>query len=52
MKVKNRLLNYFGVKNHKELAEYIKNNPTDEKVLMLTEILEEWGVNIEKQAHQ
>lgn len=52
MEVKDRLLSYFGVKNHKELTEYIRNNPTDEKVLMLKEILEEWGVEVDKQIHK
>lgn len=47
MEVKDRLLNYYGVKNHKELTEHIKDNPTDEKVLMLTEFLKEWGVSLD-----
>lgn len=31
MEVKDRLLSYFGVKSHKELTDYIKKNPTNEK---------------------
>ena len=52
MEIKDKLLNYFGVKNHKELTEYIKENPTDQKVLNLKEILREWGVNFDKESHK
>jgi hypothetical protein len=52
MEVEDKLLSYFGVKNHKELTEYIKNNPTDKKVLMLKELLMEWGVDIDNKKNQ
>lgn len=49
MEVKDKLLSYFGVKNHKELTEHIRDNPTEKKVLMLKELLKEWGVDFDKE---
>ncbi|MGO3752027.1 MAG: hypothetical protein ACTJGH_04575 [Peptoniphilaceae bacterium] len=34
----NKLLELFEVKNHKELIEFIKNNPDDERVKEIQEI--------------
>lgn len=42
---KDKLLEYFGVKNHKELDEYIKNKPNDSKVKELKEILNYFNIN-------
>lgn len=52
MEIKDKLLNYFGVKSHKELTDYIKNNPNDQKVLMLKEFLKEWGVNLDEENYK
>lgn len=46
--IRDRLLIYFGVKNHKELTEFIDENPSNHKVLILEEMLAEWGVKIEE----
>lgn len=35
-----KLLDYFNVKSHRELKDFMKKNPTDERVLELNEILE------------
>lgn len=37
--MKNKLLEIFGVKNHKELYDYMESNPDDEKVIELKEII-------------
>lgn len=36
----NKLSELFGVKNHLELMNYIKNNPDDERVKEVKELLE------------
>lgn len=36
---KNQLLDYFGVKSHQELMIFVKNNPTNKKVMELNELL-------------
>lgn len=42
----NILLEYFGVKNHEELLEYIKNRPDDPKSKELLEIMAEFGLDV------
>lgn len=37
---KDLLLEFFGVKNHRELLEYMENNPDDKNVLLLKEIMD------------
>lgn len=42
----NELLASFGVSSHKELLEFVRDNPTDEKVIELKEFLHLFGVSI------
>ncbi len=44
----NKLSELFGVKNHLELMNYIKNNPDDERVKEVKELLEMFDINIEE----
>ncbi|MBP2028226.1 hypothetical protein J2Z35_002027 [Acetoanaerobium pronyense] len=44
----NKLFELFGVKNHMELMKYIKENPDNEKVKEVKEILEMFDVNLEE----
>lgn len=43
------LLDYFGVKNHYELTEYVKSNPDDPKVIELKELMKEFGIDLDKE---
>lgn len=52
MKARDKLLRYFGVGDYKELIEYIDNNPTDSKVLMIGELLEEWGIDFDEENYR
>ena len=42
----NKLLEIFDVENYKELIEFLKNNPDDERVVELKEIIEEVENNL------
>lgn len=42
----NEFLASFGVSSHKELLEFIRDNPTDEKVIELKELLHSLGIAI------
>ena len=44
----NKLFELFGVKNHLELMNYIKNNPDNERVKEVKELLEMFDINIEE----
>ncbi len=44
----NKLSELFGVKNYLELMNYIKNNPDDERVKEVKELLEMFDINIEE----
>lgn len=44
MEKNNKLLEYFGLSNHQELLELVKNNPTNEKVVELKTFLAPLGV--------
>ena len=44
----NKLFELFGVKNHLELMNYIKDNPKDERVKEVKELLEMFDINIEE----
>ena len=48
IKVNNKLFELFGVKNHLELMNYIKDNPKDERVKEVKELLEMFDINIEE----
>lgn len=37
---RDKLLNYFGVKSHKELELYLQNNPEEPKVKELKELMD------------
>lgn len=52
MKARDKLLRYFGVGDYKELIEYIDNNPTDSKVLMIGELLEKWGIDFDEENYR
>ena len=45
----NTLLDYFQVKNHQQLLNYIKENPKDSKVMELKEILHIFKVFLESE---
>lgn len=38
--------NYFGVSSQRELLEYIRKNPSDEKVKELKELMLDLGIEI------
>lgn len=42
----NELLASFGVSSHRELLEFVRNKPTDEKVIELKELLHSLGIAI------
>ena len=44
----NKLFELFGVNNHLELMNYIKDNPDDESVKEVKELLEMFDINIEE----
>lgn len=43
------LLDYFGVKSHKELIEYMRKNPNDKKVIELKELLKEFDADVKEE---
>ena len=55
MEKNNQLLEYFGVSNHQELLELVKNNPTNEKVVELKKFFAHLGIQFttsEGDAHE
>ena len=38
-KNENKLLQYFGLTSHSEIMDYVRNNPEDEKVKEIKELL-------------
>ena len=44
----NKLFELFGVNNHLELMNYIKDNPENESVKEVKELLEMFDINIEE----
>lgn len=40
------ILDYFGVKSHHELMEFIEDNPMDQKVLELKSLFLELGIDL------
>lgn len=42
----NKLFELFGVKSHMELMKYIKDNPNDDKVKEVKELLEILDINM------
>ncbi len=47
---KDKLLEIFGVNSHAELFEYIKNNPDNERVKEMKELLLMFDINIDEAA--
>lgn len=47
--VKNKLLEFFNVNNHEELMEHIKNNPEDNKVQEIKELLEHFKISLDSE---
>lgn len=43
----NELLDYFNVENHQKLMKYIEENPTDDKVIEIKEILAMFDINLD-----
>ncbi|HHX70814.1 MAG TPA: hypothetical protein GX708_22530 [Gallicola sp.] len=43
----NQLLKIFGVKSHKELMDFIKEHPDDERVVEIREVFELFNLNFE-----
>lgn len=47
----NKLLEYFNVENHQQLMEYIKDNPDDNKVKEVKELLELYGTDLDSEVN-
>lgn len=46
---KNKLLELFNVENHEELMEHIKNNPDDNRVKEIKELLEHFEISLDSE---
>ncbi len=46
-KNENKLLQYFGVTSHSEIMDYIRENPEDEKLKEVKELLKSLPINLD-----
>lgn len=48
-KNENKLLQYFGLTSHSEIMDYVRNNPEDEKVKEIKELLKALPINTDEE---
>ena len=48
-KYENNLLKYFGLTSHSEIMDYVRENPEDEKVKEIKELLNSLPINSDRE---